>query len=387
VGLSNTLSSATIRSHPSDFLVEELSLFEPSGEGEHLALLVRKSNLDHRTMLRRVASAFGVPPGHIGWAGMKDRAAITMQWITVHTPKNNAVLGDDIDIVHAARHARRLRTGQLTGNRFVIRMRGVDPTAAIITNQRLQAVVATGLPNRFMSQRFGHRGANAVLGRHVLRGEHEAVLAAWLGESGPAWPDDEAERRQHFEAGRFAEAGAQWPASWRPECEALHQLASGNGARAVVDRVPRGTRRIWTDAAQSAIFNDVLMQRLAAGTAGTVLEDDVSWKYDRFYEAIGVPVGPPVPTGPLWGRKMRRAAGDVDVYEYEALQKAGLSLECFEGRGAPTGARRPLVVPIVSPRCEAGFDEHGPYVEVGFTLPKGAYATAVMEEIIRPAAT
>jgi tRNA pseudouridine13 synthase len=386
-GAAGPLAAATIRTHPADFLVEELSLFEPSGAGEHVALLIRKSNLDHRSMVRRVANAFGVPPGHIGWAGMKDRVAVTMQWITVHTPQDDAELGDELQIVHSARHARRLRTGQLTGNRFVIRMRGVDPTAVIATNNRLEAIVSTGLPNRFMSQRFGYRGANAVLGTHLLRGEFDQLLRVWLGEEGPPSPDEEQSRRRHFEEGQFNEARAEWPANWRPECDALQQLAEGDNAKRVVHYVPRDIRRIWTDSAQSAIFNDVLDRRLASGTASVVGEDDISWKYDRFYEAIDVPVGEPVPTGPLWGKRMRRATGVIDTCECEALERAGLSMQCFDGRRGPAGARRPLVVPIVSPRCEAGFDEHGPYVEVGFTLPKGAYATAVMDAIMSPDAT
>ena len=185
------------------------------------------------------------------------------------------------------------------------------------------------------------------------------MLRAWLGEDGPPWPDEEQSRRRHFEEGQFEEARAEWPANWRPECDALQQLATGDNAKRVVHYVPRDIRRIWTDSAQSAIFNDVLDQRLASGTASVVGEDDISWKYDRFYEAIDVPIGEPVPTGPLWGKRMRRATGVVDMCECEALERAGLSMQCFDGRRGPEGARRPLVVPIVSPRCEAGFDEHG----------------------------
>ncbi len=374
------LAAAAIRERPEDFLVEEVTAFEPSGEGEHLALLVQKRGLDHASMVRRVAKAFGVAPGRVGWAGMKDKGAITLQWITVQTPASNAdgLDSESLAVVAADRHARRMRLGHLTGNRFVIRLRQVDPTAVIEASRRLTALAAAGLPNRFMPQRFGHRLANGTIGIHILRGALAEALSVWLGTSGPAWPAGEQQRREDYESGHFDAAAAAWPQGWRAERAALKRLASGCDGAEALARVDRHVRRIWTDAAQSLIFNDVLDARGPAG----VVDGDITWSHDRFLEAMGEPPGPQVPTGPMWGRRMRRAAGPAGDLELQALHRVGLSEASFSKPASPEGARRPLSLPIVSPRCEAGFDDHGPFVELGFVLPKGGYATAVVEQVI-----
>ena len=79
---------------------------------------------------------------------------------------------------------------------------------------------------------------------------------------------------------------------------------------------------------------------------------------------------------------MRRATGAVDEMEVQAARAYGLTDEIMHGSSAPTGSRRPLIVPIAGASAGAGFDEHGAMVEVSFTLPKGCYATAVIDEII-----
>ncbi len=374
------LAGATIRERPEDFLVEEVTAFEPTGDGEHLAVLVQKRGLDHASMVSRMASAFGVARGRIGWAGMKDKKAITLQWLTVQTPQTDVpdIVGEDLVVVTAARHARRLRVGHLTGNRFAIRLRNVDPTAVVGAHRRLFGLAAAGLPNRFMSQRFGYRGVNAIIGCHVLRGDPEQAIAAWLGTTAPPWPEDEQRRREDIAAGRFDVAAAAWPRNWRPEQAAIASLAAGADAGQTLARVDRRVQRIWTDAAQSAIFNDVLDARSGSGE----IDGDITWSHDRFLEALGESPAPPVPTGPLWGRSMRRATGAADELELAALHRSGLTEELFAVSKAPEGARRPLSIPIVSPRCEAGFDEHGAFVELGFVLPKGGYGTAVVDEII-----
>ncbi len=379
----------SIRERPEDFLVEELTRFEPSGEGGHIALWIQKRGLDHRSMVRRVARAFGVPQSAVGWAGMKDRQAVTLQWITVKTRDHRSVSLDseDLRVLHAAPHARGLRLGQLTGNRFVIRIRNLDPTEAPRIFRTLKSLAVGGLPNRFMSQRFGYRGANHVIGGHFLRKDWSGLLRCWLGTDGPPWPDIEEDRRLHFDRGELGEAAAAWPKSWQAERHALEQLARGGVAEEVVLDVPRPVRRIWTDAWQSGIFNEVLDRRVADRTLATIVDGDISWSHERFLSEVDGAGPVDVPTGPLWGRRMRRASGNVDRTEVDAMQRTGLSAGLLEERGMPQGNRRPLLVPVASPRCESGFDDHGAFVEVSFELAKGSYATAVIDELMNPAAS
>jgi tRNA pseudouridine13 synthase len=376
-----------IRSRPGDFLVEEVSTFEPSGQGEHLALWVRKEGIDHRSMIRAVASTCGVGPGRVGWAGMKDRDAVTLQWITVQCADLDAITIDspNIGVLQAARHDRKIKLGQLTGNRFIIRIRGLDPTAAPGIYRALSGLAAAGLPNHFMEQRFGYRGANAAIGACALRGQWSELIDVWLGTAAPPWPETEQERRDLCAARKYREAAERWPASWAPERLTLEHLARGASPQEAIAEVPLPVRRIWTDAAQATIFNDVLDRRLAAGTAATPVEGDITWSHERFFNDVADADATAlrcVPTGPLWGRRLRPSTGTVAAEELAALGRSGLDERDFGGTGAPSGGRRPLVIPVVLPHCGAAFDEHGPYVEISFTLPKGGYATAVVDALI-----
>ena len=379
-----------IRAQPEDFLVEEVSEFEPKGSGDHLALWVRKRGLDHRTMVSRIAEAFRVKPSAIGWAGMKDRAAVTLQWVTVKTDQDRAaslIDSDELCVLHASRHPRRLRLGHLTGNRFIIRVRHLDPTRAPSLHRRMQTLQQLGLPNRFGSQRFGHRGANSVLGARLLQGQYEDLLSAWLGQGGPDWPGGESNRRGLFEQRDFARARAEGPASWGPERRTLQRLSAGESAASVIEALPRSLRRLWTDSAQSLIFNEVLARRLTTDGAVPPLEGDITWSHDRLLESCGGS-GPGVsPTGPMWGRRMRRAGARADELEIASIEAIGCTLETMVGDRAPAGTRRPLLVPVINPHASSGFDGDGPFVELTFTLAKGCYATTLLGEIIDLAST
>jgi tRNA pseudouridine13 synthase len=379
--------SGRIRLRADDFLVDEVSTFEPTGRGEHLALLVRKEGIDHRSMIRAIASACGVRPGRIGWAGMKDRDAITVQWITVQCGDIDvaAIDSQHIAVLQATRHDRKIKLGQLTGNRFIIRIREIDPVAAPGISRSLESLSQEGLPNHFMEQRFGYRGVNAAIGSCALRGQWEELIEVWLGTAQSPWPRNEQERRELCGAGQYRAAADRWPASWAPERSTLEHLARGATPQEAVTEVPMPIRRIWTDAAQAAIFNDVLGLRLAAGTASTLLEGDITWSHERFLESLPDAVAGgvmTVPTGPLWGRRLRPAGGETAAAEEAALARSGLEAQHFSGPGAPAGGRRPFLIPVVLPHCESGFDSHGGYVEVTFTLPKGGYATAVVDALI-----
>ena len=311
------------RQRPEDFLVEEVSDFQPEGSGGHLALWIQKNHLDHRALVSRLCDAFGVPQAAVGWAGMKDRVAVAMQWMTVETEKDATLLADSdvLRIVHASRHPRRLRMGHLTGNRFIIRIRGVDPTLAPLIHRRLMQVATHGLPNQYGTQRFGYRGVNDVLGAHLLRSEWEALLEAWLGTGAPPWPDHELDMRTAFSQGDHQLALQGWSDRWHPERRAISRLIDGLTPAEVVKAVPRSMRLIWSDAALASIFNAVLAQRLVDGRV-TEMPGDVYWSHERFLDRAGPGTPIQTPTGPLWGSKMRAASGPVDELERQALCEA-----------------------------------------------------------------
>lgn len=357
---------------------------EPADDGDHLLLQVEAVGLDHYGMIERLAAAHQVDRRDVGWAGMKDRHAITRQWVTVKSSGAPAMIDDDeLRVVQAHRTNGRRRPGQLMGNRFEITVRGVEPTALLQAMPHLRSIAESGLPNRFGPQRFGHRGINPVLGRNLLAKDYEALLCNWLGQSGPAWPEMETDRRRLFDQGRWVEAAAAWPFRWKPERAALEAMQRRGHVDDAINAVPTRIKRLWVDALQAEIFNAVLERRQADGLLHTVGDDDIITVFDDFHELLGDPDGPRCSAaGPLFGRRMRAAGPTVASVEGEVLAASGLDLRSFGGGDhAPGGARRPFVVPVLRAKAESGVDDHGGYLKFDFALPKGAYATTVLDEL------
>ena len=156
----------TVKASPDDFSVEELPLYEPSGEGEHLYVTVRKVNMSHEELVRRIAKEFGVSKRCIGVAGRKDLRAVTTQTISIHLPGRTITPQDSIgsiEVLSFSRHANKLRLGHLAGNRFVIRIRDVNLKRIGHIESGLKELAKVGLPNAFGPQRFGNKDNNHVL--------------------------------------------------------------------------------------------------------------------------------------------------------------------------------------------------------------------------------
>lgn len=378
------MSGPRIRERPEDFIVEELATVDPIEDGDHVLLQVQAIDVDHYTMVDRLAAVHGVHRRNVGWAGMKDRRAVSRQWITIKTDADAVKLDDpDLKVEQAFRCARRRRPGQLMGNRFEITIRGVEPTELLRVMPRLQKIATEGLPNRFGPQRFGHRGINPLLGQALLQGDLEALFRIWLGQDGPSYDDREIDRRRAFDQGRWQEALRGWPPRWAPERGAIEALGRTGSVERALATVPRRIRGLWVDALQSVIFNEVMEHRVAQGTLATITDDDVVSVFTNFQELVGDDEGPDrSATGPLFGRKMRRPGEAVAAMEHEVLQRQGLGMELFtDGPYAPGGARRPLIVPVLRAGAESGVDDRGGYLRLRFCLPRGAYATSVLSAV------
>ena len=165
-------STAIIRSCPEDFQVFEQLPFEPDGEGEHLFLHIRKRGENTDWVARQLASFCQISPRDVGYAGKKDRHAVTEQWFSVRLPIGRTLNwslfgGDSIDVLHSCRHSRKLRLGALSGNRFVIRLRDLTEPEAFV--ERVEKI-RQGVPNFFGEQRFGNAGGNLDKGLALLEG-------------------------------------------------------------------------------------------------------------------------------------------------------------------------------------------------------------------------
>jgi tRNA pseudouridine13 synthase len=326
----------TFRLGPEDFEVEEVPAYLPSGEGEHLYLWVEKRMRSTPEVARSLAGALGVSERDVSYAGLKDRRAVSRQWFSVWTKAAPPpdLYGDGFRVIRAARHGNKLRTGHLLGNRFRLVLRGTHgaPEAA---DAILAALALRGVPNWFGPQRFGRDGDNAVLGLALVGlAEHREVERA---------------RRDRF------------------------------------------LRRLALSALQSALFNALLEERLIAGGFGHVERGDLLQLGQDGRGPVFACTDPEVdqprflrfevsPTGPLFGPKMRWPEEEPGRREQELMRRAGLTLEVLAlGGGELQGGRRPLRVRPTD--CEVEVIPEG--LRVGFILPRGAYATALLLELMK----
>jgi tRNA pseudouridine13 synthase len=165
-------ASATLKRLNEDFIVTELPLQPPSGEGEHLWLDIEKNGANTAFVAQQLAEAAGVKEVDVGYAGLKDRYAITRQWFSIYLPKGETpdltqLQHPEFKVLSQSRHVKKLRPGDLQGNRFSIVLRDVTGERDAI-EFNLKAVASDGVPNYFGAQRFGHGGANVTQGLAML---------------------------------------------------------------------------------------------------------------------------------------------------------------------------------------------------------------------------
>jgi tRNA pseudouridine13 synthase len=396
----------TLKQRPEDFLVDEIPAYHACGEGEHLYLLVQKRGMSTMEMIRVLADHFRVRPDRIGYAGLKDKHAITRQTVSIHIPGKKPedfplLQHDKISVLGAELHTNKLRPGHLRGNRFSIRVRGVRPTDVVTAQKVLTTLAQTGVPNRFGEQRFGMLMNNHIIGRHLIAADYEGVVRELLGPN-TFDPALNTEARVLFVQGKFEEAKRHYPDAARTELKVLHRLSQGRSPRDAVRALDDTTIGYYISAFQSAVFNAVLDARVASGTLGELHDGDLAIKRENlavFAVDAAVAADPDTrlrlasldigPSGPMWGPEMMRASGAIDEREVACLAALGLTPEQLSSadvlsRRAMDGKRRPLRIPLIDPEVEGGVDEHGAFVRCAFELPRGAFATVVMREIMKP---
>jgi len=380
-----------IKEQVEDFLVAEIPLYPPSGEGDHTFFEIRKSGMATFEAMRLIARTLGVSPGQIGHAGLKDARAVTRQVLSVQGVAPAAVLAlrlPGIEVLSAERNHHKLRIGHLLGNHFTIRIRGVDAHDINPCHAVLDVLARRGVPNRFGPQRFGMRGDSARLGRKVVRRDARGFLQEFLGGPHPAESRPVQLARSSFDDSRWDEALRLFPGSMAEERRALETLirTGGDHGRAF-GYLPKQLKFFFLSAYQSDLFNRVLQARL--GSLDRVYQGDLAMKHPGHSvfrvedEAVEQPRAERFEisaTGPLYGYKMTAPSGAPGDLERAVLADEGLSAQDFRvGEGIKArGERRALRFRIEDPA--AWYDDG---VVLRFTLPRGCYATAVLAEIMK----
>ncbi|HEY8154456.1 MAG TPA: tRNA pseudouridine(13) synthase TruD [Myxococcota bacterium] len=317
-----------LRSQPEDFRVDEIPLYAPSGEGGHTFLLVEKRLRTTEEVASELARAGGIRSAEIGYAGRKDRVAVTTQWFSVQGLAPEAALAiqlPGVRVIEARRHPHKLRTGQLRGNRFEIVAREVDPETLRAVPARLECLRNDGMPNRFGPQRFGWDRGNLEQARRLLRGEK-------IG----------ADRRH---------------------------------------------ARFLLSALQAAAFNAVLSERplpLSALELGDVAVVHASGGLfrveDPVREAPRAAAFEISATGPVFGTRVLSPSGAAAERERAAFAAVGVDPDKLRTPAGIRlrGARRALRVRMEAADAVA----EGDTLRLCFTLPAGSYASVALEELL-----
>ncbi len=401
-----------IKQRHEDFLVEEIPAYDPCGSGEHIYLMVQKAGLSTLQMVSIIARHFRVRESAVGFAGLKDKHAITRQQISVHVPGKKpedfpSLQHQKLVILGATLHNNKLRRGHLRGNRFVIKIRSVSALKVIAAKKVLERLESHGVPNRLGEQRFGHAGNNHLVGRAILMQQWEEVCDQLISPPGDA-RTEHALSRELYAKKDYAGALRTLPAGAETEARVLNALArAGSGTDGGFDRAAAAisdmARTFYVTSFQSAVFNAVLEERIATGRLATLEPGDVAFKHDNasvFDVEAALAADPETlrrlaaveisSSGPMWGVHMKPAQGEIGAFELKTLLATGVTpkmLAAFAERvsdGAP-GKRRSLRVPLHYPQVEGGADEFGHYIKCSFELPAGSFATVVVREIIKPA--
>ncbi|WP_306533642.1 tRNA pseudouridine(13) synthase TruD [Geobacter sp.] len=385
-------TGGTIKETAEDFVVEEIPLYLPCGEGEHVYALIEKRGVTTLDAIRRLARALKLSERDVGYAGMKDARGVTRQTVSLPRVKPEEVLALElpgITVLSAVRHRNKLKLGHLAGNRFRIRVRGVVSDALERAEAILAVLMRRGVPNRFGEQRYGVQGNSHLIGRAMLAGDWRAAVDLLVGDparvSGEAWRSAIEAYRQ----GELEESLRLFPGHCRTERDVLQRLVKrpDDFERAFHAVHPR-LKKLYLSACQSALFDRVVEARL--DSLDTVREGDLAWKHangasflvtDAAVEAPRVESFEISPTGPLFGCRMTMPEGEEGALERSLLAAEGLEPASFDLPGGlrMEGERRPLRVFLGEPRV--GIDAEGLVLE--FSLPKGSYATAVLREIVK----
>jgi len=318
---------ARLRSVPEDFRVEEILGYDADGQGEHVLLWVEKRGANTDWVARELARFAGVPPVAVGFAGMKDRHAVTRQTFSVQMAGKpdldwSTFPHAEVKVLAATRHSRKLKRGALRGNRFMLILRDVqgDREAA---ERVLGQIALRGVPNYFGEQRFGREGGNVAQARAMFAGR----------------------------------------------------------------RVERDKRSFLLSAARSQIFNNVLAARVERGAWDTPLDGEIwslagsrSWfGPEPFTEVLAGRLARADihPSGPLWGQGEPPSQAEAGALERAA---AAACQDLADGLVAARmdQERRPLRL-IPQDLTWRWLD--GDALELVFELPAGAYATVVVREL------
>lgn len=376
---------------PEDFVVEEVPLYTPQGEGEHCYFLVEKHNRTTLNVVNELATYLNIKEVDIGYAGLKDKNAITSQVISIRmTGKEPPEIKlKNCKIKFIGRHLNKIKIGHLKGNRFILTLENLEQGYAKKLEAKIDYIKKFGFPNYFGAQRFGNRFNNHLAGLSVLKKDYKQACFYLAGDSANEKNLQAKQAREFYENGEFQRAHDTFPLYFLNERKILKEIIKGeNREKRAYLKCDRKTRELLFNALQSYLFNLYVTKRyekslefiqgdvalLSTNLAPFIVEEPNIENLRLLKKEIML-------SGPLYGYKMIRSQAEAANLEEDILQKCELSYDSFASPSEDSkfqGARRPLTTFAEDVAMQ---EVSATKARLSFFLPSGSYATIVLQEI------
>jgi tRNA pseudouridine13 synthase len=331
---TNLKTGGVLKSSPSDFIVEEIPLYFPSGEGQHIYLLIEREGKSTKEVVDDLRVLFQIKETDIGYAGLKDKHAITIQWFslslgaTASEDETSKKITDNLEyakVLKSSKHTNKLKNSHLIGNKFKIILRDCDENCLEIALKIREELLQKGIPNYYGKQRFGSKEDNHITGKKVLLKE-KVIKKHWM-------------------------------------------------------------RKLMLSAYQSHLFNLWLSDRISTNRFNKIIPGDLlqginqqrpfpySPDKDHDKEFLNKEISF---TGPIFGSKVSKPLEEALLIEESILTSEGVNLDTFKEMKLP-GSRRLAHIFLKSLEIE----ENENNLTFEFTLSKGSYATSLLREFTK----
>jgi len=400
-------TEGVIRQSNEDFFVDEVPLHLPSGEGPNTWIHLEKNGRTTLDVVLDIARELHISRKRTGFAGMKDRSAITKQWLCISNitpeelPDFNEVL-HNVKILEIKQNQKKLRMGQLKGNKFKINIRNtINPEEdKELAEKVLESLKITGVPNYYGYQRFGEvRSTTHLVGKCLVEGDIKKAVDTYIGNPNEEEHNQPYEARKLYDEGKLQEAYDLMPKSMRYEKSMIKELMIAQNKHGeivekdyikAIESLPKPLKRMFVNAYESYLFNKIVNERAKIGIdkyfeGDIIIDKEEHWVHEINQDTIVDDLNSFKlnPTAPLLGSKVPLAEGKQGDIERKVIEEENITKESFECPKTPKlgshGVRRSVRFKIEDTHVEKIEDG----ISVEFFIPKGCYATAVLREIMK----
>ncbi len=395
-----------IKKEPEDFIVEEIPIYPKPLNGKYTIARVTSKNWETNRLIEKLANELQISSNSIGYAGIKDKRAITTQLMSfpVDIEKLKKINIKDVKIEILYKSSKPIYSGKLIGNRFHIIIRDIKGSEEDVRKLINEIKEIGGFPNFFGIQRFGiARPITHIVGKYIIKNEIEKAIMAYIANPIEGEDEESYEARKFLEETLdFEKALEIYPKKLVFERRIINYLSKHpNKWKEALLTLPKNLIRIFLHAYQSYLFNKILSYRIEEGLPiNKALEGDIVITWDReiviqSYNGIYVnkrnieKINKQImknkcfPSGAIVGYNLRLAEGKMGEIEERVIEEEGIEEDEFRLPHMPEFAckamRRILIVPLKEIKWK--IEDKNLYLQ--FTLPKGCYATSLLREIMK----